>query len=338
MYSNEMQYGGRMLDAVRDELKDSLRVAIASGYVSQDIIGQFEDEFTRIVSDKGEFKLLVGMAFYEGLAERKLRQLESLHQKIRTIQPDSGIYVAYSRRFHGKIYSFESPRAKNVYIGSSNFSRSGLSENLECTALITDAPTKGEIDRYLGYLFSKDNAIEIDKADITVPGSKDYKKRLALDSLDDLQRYDVAAIDVSGAPRFEFSLRDVVEHEKSNLNVYFGKGRLSRSTGKIAPRPWYEIELISNKAMRENPAYPKGNFTAYTDDGYVMPMATQGDYLKNIRSRGNLRLFGQWLKGKLQKSGALVPLTPVTLDTLDQYGSDTLRFYKIGEAKYKLEF
>jgi hypothetical protein len=69
-----------------------------------------------------------------------------------------------------------------------------------------------------------------------------------------------------------------------------------------------------------------------------MPMRTSGDYFKNIRSHGNLSILGQWIKGKLQKTNALVPLTPVTQDTLDLYGHDNINFYKISDDKFYMEF
>ncbi|MDO8657873.1 MAG: NgoFVII family restriction endonuclease [Candidatus Levybacteria bacterium] len=95
---------------------------------------------------------------------------------------------------------------------------------------------------------------------------------------------------------------------------------------------------MANREITSNPMYPKGDFMAYTDDGYVMPMKTSGDYFKNIRSRGNLSLLGQWIKGKLQKSGALLPLTPVTQDTLDAYGRNSINFYKMSDDKFYMEF
>jgi len=77
-----------------------------------------------------------------------------------------------------------------------------------------------------------------------------------------------------------------------NLNVYFGKGRLNSTTGITKPRPWYEIELIASNDLNSLPNYPKGDFLAYTDDGLIIPMRTQGDYFKNIRSRNSLQIFG----------------------------------------------
>jgi hypothetical protein len=139
-------------------------------------------------------------------------------------------------------------------------------------------------------------------------------------------------------PKFIFPLSRVAEIPKSNLNTYFGKGRLNKKTGIITPRPWYEIELIADKDLISQTEYPKGDFTAYTDDGYIIPMRTQGDNYKNIRSKDSLQIFGMWLKGKLEHSNSLKKYEPVTQETLIEYGSDRLIFYKIDKGKYYLEF
>lgn len=45
-----------------------------------------------------------------------------------------------------------------------------------------------------------------------------------------------------------------------------------------------------------------------------------------------------WLKGKLERCDALKKYEPITQETLVEYGSDELVFYKIDEGKYYLEF
>lgn len=326
-----------MLATVKRELSRSKRVVIASGYVSGDVLGQFEDDFYRIAEGGGSVKLLVGMAFYEGLTGKNLKRLGTMEERLAAI-PNSGIFVCYTRPFHGKIYSFTEQEDTCIYVGSSNFSRSGLSGNLECTAQILDPETKSGIQGYLDYLLNPENAVSVLKADITVHGSKQYQERISLQTLDDLPKYNPQTVDKATLPSFEYSLARIVGSEKSSLNVYFGKGRWSRSTDKVLPRPWYEIELVAPVELTRTPLYPKGDFTAYTDDGYLMPMRTSGDYFKNIRSRGNLQLLGQWIKGKLQKADALIPLTPVTAETLERYGNDKIRFYKMREGEYYMEF
>ncbi len=326
------------METVKREMQHSSNVAIASGYVSGDVLGQFENDFYRIAESGGTVKLLVGMAFYEGLTGKNLQRLQTIENRLRTTNGQSGIFVCYSRPFHGKIYRFKNGGDFSTYVGSSNFSRSGLSENLECTAEVKDTETEAGVEGYLDFLFAPENAVSVLKADITVHGSKEYLERVSLRTLDDLQKYDPKTIDKKTLPEFDYPLSRIVGSEKSSLNVYFGKGRWARSTGKVAPRPWYEVELIALKAMTENPLYPKGDFKAFTDDGYVIPMRTSGDYFKNIRSKGNLQILGQWIKGKLQKANALIPLTPVTQETLDKYGNDTIRFYKIRDGEYYVEF
>lgn len=339
IYSNSPNHGGALLPEVEREIRSASDIAIASGYVSDDILGRFENDFYRTAESGKKIRLLVGMAFHEGIAGRNLRRLKNIESKLQGIGADSGIFVCYTRRFHGKIYSFGHQNSeKNIYVGSSNFSRSGLSENLECTAKIQDEPTKREVTDYLDYLFSPINSVSILKADITVFGSKKYFERISLQTLDDLRKYDPAVIDKSLLPKFEYPLSRIITSEKSSLNVYFGKGRLARSTGKVTPRSWYEVELIAPTELSRSPMYPRGDFLAYTDDGYIIPMKTSGDYFKNIRSRGNLEILGQWIKGKLQKAGALVPFTPVTQETLDKYGNGTIRLYKIKGGEYYIEF
>lgn len=338
MYTNVDPHGGKFLDVVDREMKQATDVAIASGYTSFDILNRYKDDFYRIANDGGSSKLLLGMAFYEGLSSNKLNLLHSMDGDLRSINDKSGVFVTYSGKYHGKIYKFAKKSQANIYMGSSNFSRSGLSENIEATTLIKDSETIGKANNFLEFLLSEDNAVSILKADIAVPGTTKYLERLSLKTLDDLEQYNPESIDKSLYPSFEYPLSRIAEKEKSNLNVYFGKGRWSRASGEVRPRPWYEVELIANKDINQDPLYPKGDFLAYTDDGYIIPMKTSGDYFKNIRSRGNLRILGQWIKGKLQKNGALIPLTPVTQDTLDTYGNDTIRFYKIDENRYFMEF
>lgn len=338
IYTNTEQYGNKLLDVLDAEFESAKDVTIASGYTSLDIIQRYNDEFIRIAKLGGQSRLLVGMAFYEGLSQRKLDMLNTLSTELQKTAEGNGVYVCYVRKYHGKLYKFDDSRTKKIYIGSSNFSRSGLSENIEATVPLTNDDEVDNASSFLDYLFSEDNSTHINKADIVVPGSSAYKKRVSLDTLSDLERYDPDSIDISNLTYFDYSLSRVAKSEKSSLNVYFGKGRWSRSTGKVVPRDWYEVELIAQNSLSKQEIYPKGDFTAYTDDGYVIPMRTSGDYYKNIRSKGNLRLLGMWIKKKLQDSGSLVTLTPVTQDTFDQYGKDSIKFYKITDSKYYLEF
>ena len=138
-------------------------------------------------------------------------------------------------------------------------------------------------------------------------------------------------------PYVDISLSRVDAQPRSNLNACFGRGRES-STGNVIPRDWYEVEIIVDTATTNNPVYPQGDFTAHTDDGPPFPCSTQGDNYKNLRSKKDLKILGRWIKGKLEQSGALQQFEPVTSQTLQNYGRDYIRLYKLSDSDYFLEF
>lgn len=338
VYTNIINHGGDFRLVLNKEFKDATDVTIASGYASLDILHAYENSFLRIASNGGVSKLLLGMAFYEGLGQKKLDAALSLNEKLSQFNNSSGVYVTNGRRYHGKVYHFKHSSDSSLYVGSSNFSSSGTRGNIECTIPVELVDQKQSLITFLDDLYSPDYSITIDRAEITVPNKKSTVRKSIENYWSSLQTYNPKDISKSTLPKFIFPLSRVAEKEKSNLNVYFGKGRLNTTTRKITPRPWYEIELIASNDLNSQEYYPKGDFLAYTDDGYIIPMRTQGDYHKNIRSKQSLQIFGIWLKGKLERAGALNKYEPVTLDVLEEYGNDKLTFYKIDEGKYYMEF
>lgn len=70
---------------------------------------------------------------YEGLSQTKLDILHALCKDLNKINSDSGVYVTYTRKYHDKVYYFDNGTQDNIFVGSSNFSTSGTSGNIECT-------------------------------------------------------------------------------------------------------------------------------------------------------------------------------------------------------------
>jgi len=339
LFANCKEFGGNFHQEVKASLHGAVKVDIATGYVSEDVLREFQQPLADICKSRGMVRLLVGMAFYEGIQARPLQQLHKIQSVIGAVGNGSGVYVATERKFHGKIYQITDAKRKfRTYVGSSNFSRSGLSGNLECTVRLQEHGYQNQIHSYLDFLLRPENAVVITKAEIIARGSEEYKKRISIESLNDLRRCDPHKIKINSTHGFKYSLRRIAASEKSGLNAYFGKGRLSRKTGFIKPRPWYEVELIAPSSVNQGRYYPKGEFVAYTDDGFVIPMQTSGDNFKNIRSKHKLEILGEWIKGKLQSYDALEPLEPVTAETLDKFGSDTIEFYKLKEKEYFMRF
>ncbi|MBC8147129.1 MAG: NgoFVII family restriction endonuclease, partial [Bacteroidetes bacterium] len=122
MYTNLIKHGGDFRDVLDKEFPKSKNVTIATGYASLDILQAYEKAFVRIAKAGGVSRLLLGMAFYEGLSQKKLDSVNSLNNRLKLFSNGSGVYVTNGRRYHGKVYHFDSITHSDIYVGSSNFS------------------------------------------------------------------------------------------------------------------------------------------------------------------------------------------------------------------------
>lgn len=336
LFTNTKSHGGNFDIAFKSELASSASLRIASGYFSLDTLKQYESDILSKSSSKS-CKVLLGMAFYEGLSQKQFDAVKSLNAKMVLRGTDSGFYVTNGRKYHGKIFQVNG----KTFLGSSNFSCSGFRNNIEATVQCVGEQVDA-IDSFLDDLFSEEFSIPVHYADIPIRG----KTKLISDKPKLIWEGLKKHILTPTSPNIHmdkciatYDLLSLSEKEKSNLNVYFGKGRLNRNTGIISPRPWYEIEIISNKSITSNPNYPSGSFMAYTDDGYIIPMKTSGDYKKNLRSEGGLQVFGRWLKGRLEDAGDLDKFTEITPATFLEYGKTKLSLYKMeNENSYYMTF
>ena len=133
----------------------------------------------------------------------------------------------------------------------------------------------------------------------------------------------------------------------SSLNLYFDKGRKDKNSGRYTPRPWYEVEVTSQKKEQDNPIYPKGDWTAYVKEKtngntsyYKIPMVTSSGKKtspKAIQSKDGRHILGELIKGKMERAGSLKKHEQITRDTLDLYGRDYIELTKISDRIYFLE-
>lgn len=70
--------------------------------------------------------------------------------------------------------------------------------------------------------------------------------------------------------------------------------------------------------------------------GTLSPCELKEIILK-YKVKKSLQIFGIWLNGKLERSGALEKYEPVTHDTFAEYGNNKLIFYKISDQMYYME-
>lgn len=312
---------------------------MVSGYVGRDSIRQLHKEANRNRSVAVE--LVVGMAAKEGLTQQTYDALLDLHKElVSRVRPEGtrqGVYVYFSgpegqrfRGMHAKAYLFDSVKSQELIVGSSNFSSSGLEidGNVEMNIVDSNQLNIERFIRFFDELHESNLAVPIDLVDDFPIRGKAIRNR----------RRNAAVLtrvkEPAGFKRFRYVdidlARNVDSQMKSNLNVCFGRGRWARATGKIAPRDWYEVELISPKSVCSNVNYPRGEFEVVTSDGFAFRATTNGDYYKNLRSAEDLKILGLWLKGLLEDAGVLSddPQQLVTSKTFEDYGNSVLRIYR----------
>ena len=138
------------------------------------------------------------------------------------------------------------------------------------------------------------------------------------------------------------NLEESVTKDRSYLNLHLSKGRKNSKTGKIKPRPWYEMELWVGDNY---PELPK-EFTVETPVG-VMKLhrtsnAKAGEKekgMKKLAGKGSDRaVFGKWLKNRIYEGTELNEGDIIDIDTLEEYGTKTIDFYNIGESHFLLKF
>ncbi len=312
---------------IEKELKNCVVATIAVGYFGTETINNFEKNIKKIVRQKkGRFCLILGMAKFEGLTRPQLEIAKKIHNLTKSEENISGVKIQQERPFHGKIYYFKHRSGESAFIGSSNFSPSGLTENLEANLKIKDADTIKQIKDYLKFLAKTSNIFS--PSEIRIKQGKSANRLLGTKkSQRKISKEKIIAIPI---------VKKGLVYTKSGLNKFNAKGR---------PRDWYETEIIALKAQLEHPDYPKGNFTAVTDNGEELKMHSSGVNNKNISTRrvpdqpgSGEQDFGKWIKGKLIQAGVLLEGDLITTTTLEAYGTEVLKLSKISNKKYYMEF
>ncbi len=303
--------------------KEADEVIMATGYVSSDAIAGLYSALERNVKiDNKTIHLLVGLQYLEGFTEKQYNGLLKLNDFL--IQNNRGqVYLSPFMKFHGKLYAFKQGNKCFSMIGSANLSSfwDNLERTYETMMLLDDFQaaqslydeTQSVIQKLGKPIHEIEKPLEFKSHNVHLEEHLGVIK-VELDKIKQLQNQPA---------KYTFSIHAKAE-PKSNLNVFFGKGREDKR-GFVIPRPWYEMELIVPKSITELDGYPfNQSFTVITDDGWQFQCKTSGDFSKNFRSENDLQILGKWIKGKLENSGALEVGDLVTEETLRQYGNDTI--------------
>jgi len=340
LITNLPEHGGPLNKVFFDSFRapETERLRMVSGYVGKEMVSQLRKEIQKRHDIAVE--MVVGMAAKEGLHQASYDMLLALNEELRERKHPKfdrqGVYVFFSgkdgdrsRGMHAKAYLFDKGLNRQLIVGSSNFSYSGLEPggNIEMNVVDTSTSLANEYAAFFEDLHINELAVPIDKVDdFPIRGKAKFKRVNTQSTLvkgkkpTDFKQYRYVDIDLA---------RNIENQPKSNLNACFGKGRWNRSTGKVILREWYEVEIMASSEVTSLEIYPKGNFQVVTSDGYQFESKTSGNNYKNLRSAGELTILGIWIKGCLEDAGSLTddPQELVTRETFEDYGNSILRMY-----------
>lgn len=311
----------RFEDIFYFEFMSSIEVNIASSYISEDSISQIIRLYQKGADTT--FNLIVGMHYFEGFTKTQYESLIELNKYIK--KHKGGVYLATVSKYHGKVYSFLNNKNKySSVIGSSNLTKISSHHYIYDTDLyLKNENINKEIYNFLlsiryKYCTSIDG-VDINK--IKIIEKNIFEDFIGVEKISSLELDDI----VSKKSKKYFEIELKVE-EKSNLNVFFGRGRVNQyNKNIIIPRDWYEVEIIVSKDITSKNGYPRNKeFIVYTDDGYKFKCKTSGDFSKNFRSSNDLRILGKWIKGRMENAGVLKIGEKVTKETLKKYGKDKI--------------
>lgn len=300
------------------------KLDIAVGYVSSDALIELQKTI-ELNSNIRTLNLIVGMHYFDRFT--KLQYDAAMHlNDFLTSNKLGGVRLVHAFRYHGKLYSYSNEAGPFAgIIGSNNLSSivDGGVRVYESSMLLHDAVSAKQMNDFIFRLMQTSTKniaeLEIDtfNDENALLDGHEFVEKVSPQKLASAM---CAKTDVA----FEIPIKPYEVSPQSNLNVFFGKGRESKN-GLVKPRHWYEVELIVPKSVTSQPGYPQSQtdnavFTVITDDGWSFKCKVSGDYSKNFRSEGDLKILGKWLKGRLENAGVLTVGTPVTADTLNRYG------------------
>jgi len=291
------------------------RISLAVGYVSTNSL-----LFLKENSEAGRLPdlfITIGMHAFDRFSESQYFQVKEFAEALEN-NGRGGIYICTAFPFHGKLYLFWSKGSPaGAIMGSSNLS--GLEPNRRIFELDIEIQEAAALTQ----LASLDEDMRSNYAENFLawdPSGKFKPSDLMNNVPDTAAVSQQTVLDVRARIKAEYRLPLKCE-QKSNLNVYYGKGRETKKTGLIRPRPWYEIEIIVEKGLTALGGYPRHrDFDVITDDGWQFTCYTGGTNSKNLRTRGNLQILGTWIKGRLQEAGKLKIGERVRPGDLEGYG------------------
>ena len=309
-------------DYTSEYFETATQLNIATGFISNESIA----ELKRLVEYRKctlNLSLFIGMNYIDGFTQLQYDAVKELGANL-LANGVGNVYVSPKALFHGKMYSFlKGEQCLGAFVGSSNLgSFIGTSQNLIESDVFFEADYGMqvhnrivEITNILGEPISQAKPIKNFKEPTTdLLDGFEYVRKLNSDEKE-------KCLLQASQNTIRIPLKT---EEKSNLNAYFGAGKVK---GRFRRRDYYEVEIIISKKNPNRSIFPvsdDGNFTVVTGDGYMFECACQGTDSKNFRSAHDLKILGRWIKGQMENCGALKLGEKVTEETLRKFGKKTM--------------
>lgn len=318
-------------DAFYDLLPGTESLDIAVGYITSDSLIELE-RLTEL-NDLRSVNLTIGMHYFDRFTHAQYNAAMRLNRYLRGNERGQ-VRLVTPFRYHGKLYSYSDAEGASAgIIGSNNLGSivEGGSRVYESAILLQDRESAMEMKSFIDLLVrdATDNIANLDIQQFNTTNTllEEHENVQQVST----QRLTDCVASLTGIS-FEIPIKGAEVSPQSNLNVFFGRGRMGHN-GLVKPRHWYEVELIVPTSVATQAGYPRSRteeaeFQVITDDGWTFRCKISGDNNKNFRSEGDLKILGRWLKGRLENVGVLDVGNPVTNDTLRQYGRNTLTFTK----------
>jgi hypothetical protein len=313
-------------------LKVSTSIDLVTGYASENSLL----EIIEIVSDVSvnapklkKFRLVIGMAFFDGLTERQKTAVKKLNELL--IHSKLGnVFVPTQIAVHSKCSVYDLGKEKVAMIGSTNLTALLPSRQSEFDIQILESDSGfSDVFDYVEKVIATSE--QIDQAILkAIPIVKSTNTRLI--NTQDVATYESHTKTLKpGGHVFHLPIKTEL---KSNLNKFNAAPR-----GRI-PRSWFEIEINVPSAIGTVSGFPNavtGNskFTVYTDDGFRFECHVSGGnpplLNKNFESDGDLKILGYWLKNRIVSAGFLNEGDVLDDKALKDYGRNFVTFSELSE-------
>lgn len=322
----------------------SSEIDIAVGFVTTDSLVELQ-KLVELNTNLHKLNLIIGMHYIEGFTKPEYMAACALYEFLSENKcGDVRLVIPFC--YHGKLYSYSDDKGAFAgIIGSNNLSSifKGGQKNYESSLFLDERNLAMDMKRFIRDLSGKATK---SISEVKITDFKEINPVLnGIDGVKQLTQQEMTSRNISGVKyQFDIPLKAYEDAPQSNMNVFFGKGRESKATGVIKPRPWYEVEVIVPKEITKRDGYPgtlgvPTEFSVITDDGWAFECNVNGDYNKNFRSKGSLEILGKWLKGRMEADGALKPGDMVTRKTFEKYGRSTFTLAKLSDSdEWLLDF